>query len=61
MRLQMYTSSLPLYYELVIDSEDGANGDVDSGAPPCGGVQLSAAVVACSSGSSSSSSGGVQQ
>jgi hypothetical protein len=53
----MYTSSLPLYYELVIDSEDGADGDVDSGAPlRCLAAAAAAALVVCS-GSCSSSSG----
>lgn len=28
----MYATSLPLYYELVISSDDGADGNVDSGA-----------------------------
>jgi hypothetical protein len=33
----MYTSSLPLYCELVVDSEEGQEGDVDAGgqAAPC--------------------------
>lgn len=29
--LQMYTTSLPLYCQLVVDSEEGAEGAADSG------------------------------
>ena len=52
--LQMYTSSLPLYYKLVIDSDDGADGDVDSGAPlrclatAAAAAAAAAALVVCS-------------
>lgn len=33
--LQMYCSSLPLYYELVIDSDEGEVDSGDAGAPHC--------------------------
>lgn len=33
--LQMYCSSLPLYYELAIDSDEGEVDSGDAGAPHC--------------------------
>lgn len=47
--LQMYTTSLPLYYELVISSDEGAEGALDSGelAPRRPRLLLPRAMPAC--------------